>query len=114
MAALCCASQQASSSLTWVSIMSSCITKYKQSHAGSGEEVDWRGLAWASLGTLGCAAAANTLNQVYEVANDAVMKRTMRRPLPTGRVTARHALAFAGVAGAAGIAVLYYQARARG
>ena len=80
--------------------------------AGSGEEVDWRGLAWASLGTFGCAAAANTLNQVYEAANDAVMKRTMRRPLPMGRVTARHALGFAGVAGAAGLAVLYYQARA--
>lgn len=113
-APFCCASQQASLSPTWVSITSSCLLKHKQSHAGSGEVVDWRGLAWASLGTLGCAAAANTLNQVYEVANDAVMKRTMRRPLPMGRVTARHALAFAGVASAAGIAVLYYQARARG
>ncbi len=64
-----------------------------------------------SLGTFGCAAAANTLNQVYEVANDALMKRTMRRPLPTGRVSRRHALLFAGAAGAAGVAVLYYKAR---
>ena len=68
-------------------------------------------MAWMSLGTFGCAAAANTLNQVYEVANDALMKRTMRRPLPTGRVSRLHALLFAGAAGAAGVAVLYYKAR---
>ncbi|KAK9833996.1 hypothetical protein WJX81_001861 [Elliptochloris bilobata] len=79
---------------------------------GSGDAVDWRSLAWASLGTFGCAAAANTLNQVYEVANDALMKRTMRRPLPTGRVSPRHALAFASVTGAAGVAILYYKANA--
>ena len=77
---------------------------------GSGEQVDWGGLAWTALGTFGCAAAANTLNQVYEVANDALMKRTMRRPLPTGRVSRRHALLFAGAAGAAGVAVLYCKA----
>ncbi len=68
-------------------------------------------MAWMSLGTFGCAAAANTLNQVYEVANDALMKRTMRRPLPTGRVSRLHALLFASAAGAAGVAVLYYKAR---
>lgn len=31
---------------------------------GSPEEVDWAGLCWVSLGTLGAAASANTLNQV--------------------------------------------------
>lgn len=32
--------------------------------AGSGERVDWSKLAWTSLGTMGAAASANTLNQV--------------------------------------------------
>jgi hypothetical protein len=32
--------------------------------AGSGEQLDWAGLAWTSLGTFGAAACANTLNQV--------------------------------------------------
>jgi heme O synthase-like polyprenyltransferase len=31
---------------------------------GSPETVDWAGLGWVSLGTLGAAASANTLNQV--------------------------------------------------
>lgn len=32
--------------------------------AGSPEQVDWAGLVWTSLGTMGAASAANTLNQV--------------------------------------------------
>jgi len=40
------------------------------------------------------AGAAGALNQWYEADIDAVMKRTMNRPLPTGRLTAGEALAF--------------------
>lgn len=32
--------------------------------AGSGERIDWGKLAWTALGTMSCAASANTLNQV--------------------------------------------------
>ena len=32
--------------------------------AGSGEQICWAKLAWTSVGTMGAAAAANTLNQV--------------------------------------------------
>lgn len=32
--------------------------------AGSGDDFDWSGLLWTSLGTFGAAACANTLNQV--------------------------------------------------
>eukprot|EP00884_Botryococcus_braunii_P009065 jgi/Botrbrau1/1815/Bobra.146_1s0013.1 len=74
--------------------------------AGSGEKVDWAKAGWTSAGTFCCAAAANTLNQVYEVANDKLMKRTSRRPLPMGKVTRGHALAFAGSMGLAGISIL--------
>ncbi|GFR43671.1 hypothetical protein Agub_g4779, partial [Astrephomene gubernaculifera] len=75
--------------------------------AASGEDIDYAKMAWTCLGTLGAAAAANTLNQVYEVANDRLMSRTRNRPLPAGRMGRLHAVAFAAVCGAAGIWVLH-------
>lgn len=78
--------------------------------AGSGDVIDWVKLGWTSLGTFACAASANALNQVYEIANDARMERTKRRPLPTGRLSRGHALLFAGLAGSAGIYILATQA----
>lgn len=74
--------------------------------AGSGDSIDYAQLAWTSLGTLGAAACANTLNQLYEVANDGRMARTANRPLPAGRLSSRHAKVFALVTGAAGLWVL--------
>lgn len=79
--------------------------------AGSGEQIDWAGLAWTSLGTFGAAACANALNQVYETTNDRLMNRTCNRPLPAGRMARGHALAFAALAGAAGLWVLAQQVR---
>lgn len=78
---------------------------------GSGETVDWPGLGWCSLGTFAASAAANALNQAYEVANDSRMKRTRNRPLPLGRVTRVHAVGFAAVMGTAGVTLLYHQVR---
>ena len=74
--------------------------------AGSPEKVDFPGLAWASLGTALCSAAANALNQAYEIRTDSLMTRTMARPLPAGRVTRLHAVAFAGGCATAGAAAL--------
>uniref|UniRef100_A0A383WJ73 Heme O synthase n=1 Tax=Tetradesmus obliquus TaxID=3088 RepID=A0A383WJ73_TETOB len=71
--------------------------------AGSGDSIDYAKLAWTSLGTLGAAAAANTLNQLYEVANDARMARTCNRPLPAGRLGSRQALLFAALCGVGGL-----------
>jgi hypothetical protein len=82
--------------------------------AGSDAAIDWAGMAWTSLGTFGAAACANTLNQVYERANDALMARTQNRPLPAGRMTRGHALAFAAVAGAAGLYILAEKVRKTG
>ena len=79
--------------------------------AGSGERIDFVNLAWTSLGTFACSAAANALNQVYEIKNDGLMRRTMLRPLPTGRLSRAHALAFAGLTGISGIAILASQVR---
>jgi protoheme IX farnesyltransferase len=43
------------------------------------------------------AAAANTLNQIFERVPDGKMKRTLNRPLPAGRLRANQAATFAGI-----------------
>ena len=73
---------------------------------GSEEKIDWGKMGWTAAGTFAASACANTLNQVYEVANDAKMRRTMMRPLPLGRVTRSQALAFAGVMATASYVIL--------
>lgn len=74
--------------------------------AGSQDSIDWRRLGWTSLGTMLAASSANAFNQIYEIKNDALMKRTALRPLPTGRLSRAHAIAFAVLAGGASILVL--------
>lgn len=44
--------------------------------------------------------------QIFEISNDAKMKRTMRRPLPSGRMSVPHAVAWATIAGASGACLL--------
>lgn len=73
---------------------------------GSGSIVDIAGLCYTCTGTMMVAASANTLNQVFEIKNDAKMKRTMRRPLPSGRISPVHAAMWATSVGAAGTALL--------
>ena len=65
-----------------------------------------------SLGTFLCSASANTFNQVFEKTNDGKMARTMRRPLPAGRCSRAHALAFGVVSGIAGYVLLRTQCNA--
>ncbi|CAH9085447.1 unnamed protein product [Cuscuta epithymum] len=73
---------------------------------GSGGAIDYTGLWATCVGTMMVAASANSLNQVFEVKNDAKMKRTQQRPLPSGRITIPHALFWASSVGAAGTALL--------
>ena len=47
--------------------------------------------------------------QVFEVENDAKMKRTRNRPLPSGRLSVPHAVAWASSAGIAGTLLLASQ-----
>ena len=51
--------------------------------------------------------ASNAFNQVIEKDTDALMKRTMNRPLPTGRMKVSSALAIAITFTILGIAILY-------
>lgn len=77
---------------------------------GSGHVLDFVGLCCTCAGTMMVAASANTLNQVFEVQNDAKMKRTRQRPLPSGRITVPHAVMWASSMGFAGTTLLAWKA----
>ncbi|KAK6916210.1 UbiA prenyltransferase family [Dillenia turbinata] len=49
---------------------------------------------------------------VFEIKNDAKMKRTRQRPLPSGRISKPHAITWATSVGVAGTALLSYKANA--
>lgn len=77
---------------------------------GSGHVIDFAGLCCTCAGTMMVAASASTLNQVFEVKNDAQMKRTRQRPLPSGRISVPHAAIWASTVGIAGTTLLSWQA----
>jgi len=52
--------------------------------------------------------AANAINQVLEKKSDALMKRTAKRPVASGRMNENEAIAFAAIAGALGVAMMWY------
>lgn len=57
----------------------------------AGTQVRWLQLLHACIGTGLVAASASVMNQWMEKNRDAVMKRTCKRPLPTGRVASSQA-----------------------
>ncbi len=68
------------------------------------------GLLLALLGTALIASGASALNMVMERRTDALMERTRRRPLPSGRLGVSEALAFGGTLSLSGLATLYWGA----
>ncbi|OVA04204.1 UbiA prenyltransferase family [Macleaya cordata] len=73
---------------------------------GSGTAIDVAGLCWTCTGTMMVAASASSLNQVFEKNNDARMKRTRQRPLPSGRISLPHAAIWASTIGVTGTTLL--------
>ncbi len=63
-------------------------------------------LVHAFIGTILVGGAAGVLNQYFERRYDALMKRTERRPLPSGRIQPAEALFFGIVLGVAGLSYL--------
>ncbi|XP_043695434.1 protoheme IX farnesyltransferase, mitochondrial [Telopea speciosissima] len=79
---------------------------------GSGSAIDFAGLCHTCAGTMMVAASANSLNQLFEINNDAKMKRTRQRPLPSARLTVPHAAIWATSIGVGGTALLAYKTNA--
>ena len=66
----------------------------------------WMPFAQSLLGTALVASGAATLNQLIELPHDARMRRTERRPLPSGRIAPSHALWFGFGLSVCGVAYL--------
>ncbi len=77
---------------------------YLLAAAGS---VDWWRLSLAIAGTALVAGGANGLNQWWEVARDALMKRTRDRPFPSGRLSSRGGVTFSLSISLVGVFVLF-------
>ncbi len=75
-------------------------------HIASVGRVDWLRLVATVIGAGLTASASSTLNMVIERDFDALMHRTMRRPIPSGQVGTRGAIVFGLVLAAAGIGLL--------
>ena len=59
------------------------------------------------VGGLLVTGSANTINQILEKDTDAMMARTAKRPIASGRMTSKEAWIFAAIAGALGILIMY-------
>lgn len=68
--------------------------------------VPWTVLLFGSLGIAMVAGAAAAINHLVDQRIDSVMARTRSRPLPTGHLDRRHALLFAALLCASGVALL--------
>jgi protoheme IX farnesyltransferase len=64
-------------------------------------------LSLLAIGGFFMVGASNTFNQIIERDTDMLMKRTMNRPLPTGRMSVNLAMAIAVVFTVLGIGILY-------
>ena len=65
-------------------------------------------MLWTLIGTTMVCGSANTINQIWDQDIDQIMSRTMGRPLVTGELHTRQALAFAAVMGLGGMLVLTF------
>ncbi|MEX1382228.1 heme o synthase [Lutibacter sp.] len=71
------------------------------------EKIDFSILALLAIGGYLMVGASNAFNQIIEKDTDALMKRTMNRPLPTGRMHVSMALVIAISFTIIGLAILY-------
>ena len=69
---------------------------------------DWGMVLLLFIGGLLVTGSANAVNQVVEKDTDALMKRTAKRPIASGRMSTSEGWAFAVVSLIAGLFVLYY------
>jgi protoheme IX farnesyltransferase len=69
---------------------------------------DWAMIGWLFLGGMLITGSANAVNQVVERDTDALMARTAKRPIPSGRMSVTEGWAFAIITVAAGCFILWH------
>jgi len=73
------------------------------------EEITLMQLFYLAVGGFFITGASNTLNQIFEIDTDKLMKRTAQRPLPTQRMKPMEALLWAGVQAIMGTGMLWFK-----
>lgn len=73
-----------------------------------GMQFDWKNVILLFVGGILVTGGANTINQIIERYSDKLMKRTMNRPLPDGRMGQAEAWFFAAITGISGSLMLGY------
>ena len=71
-------------------------------------EYNWLYIIILFVAGLMITGSANAINQAAEKDTDALMKRTAKRPVANGRMSANEAYTFAGIAGIGGIIINVY------
>lgn len=77
-------------------------------YLAAGIPTDLYAMSAACIGTALCAASASTFNQVLEKDIDLNMRRTLARPLPSGKVSSAVATGWGGLWGISGVGLLYF------
>lgn len=85
------------------SVISFMLTKGFEAY-----EDKWFRILMLFAGGMLVTGSANAINQVVERDTDAMMKRTGKRPIASGRMSAQHGWAFAIITGALGVVMLGY------
>lgn len=73
-----------------------------------GIQFQWKEVSLLFIGGILVTGGANAINQILERYSDKLMKRTMLRPMPDGRMNATEAWIFATVTGLSGALLLGY------
>jgi len=71
-------------------------------------EFSWLNIVLLFIAGMLVTGSANAINQAVEKDTDAMMKRTAKRPVASGRMSAGEAYGFALVAGIVGVGMMYY------
>jgi protoheme IX farnesyltransferase len=85
----------------------SAVTGALAAALSTGLQMSWIGLWALAWGIFLMSAACSVLNQVQERFTDALMRRTCRRPLACGDLTARTGTLIGVILGSGGLAVLF-------
>ena len=86
-----------------VSVVFSSIAGYLL----AADQINWMTVVLLAVGGYCMVGASNAFNQIIERGPDALMKRTMNRPIPTGRISVNAAMAIAVTLTLLGVIILY-------
>ena len=91
-----------------IMVVFSSVISFMLSKGFEAYEDKWFRILMLFVGGMLVTGSANAINQVVEKDTDAMMKRTGKRPIASGRMSVEHGWAFAIITGAIGVFILGY------